>query len=505
MKKTFILFLFLLLFCSTNAMQKTVEKWKVYEITLKASGFENPFDVEFNATFTHKGGSSIKMPGFYDGNGSFKVRFMPKETGTYSYITQSKLKGLDGRKGSFVVLPASKNNHGMVQVSDTYHFAYSDGTRYYPFGTTCYAWAFQSDQMKTLTLQSLSSGHFNKMRMCLFPKWFEYNHEDPSYFPFEGAKGNFDWDRFVPAYFQNLDRCIQSLDSMGIEADLIVFHPYDTWGFKSMSRKTDDRYIRYIIARYAAYKNVWWSMANEYDLMKKKVADDWQHYLEMFAINDPYNHLRSNHQYLKMFDHTNPLITHACIQGKATEESGKMRDTYNKPVIYDECEYEGDLQHRWGCLTPQTELDRFWKAVCTGGYAGHSETYISAFSDKDTSFSKGKIWWSHGGVLKGESAARIKFLRSIVESAPGPLKPTDGISRNAYVSSYNNDYFLLYFDWDYQHSLVYLNLPVGKKFHIEYIDTWNMTITQAKSLYEGNCKVSLQGKQGYALRISVAR
>ena len=56
---------------------------------------------------------------------------------------------------------------------------------------------------------------------------------------------------------------------MGIEADIILMHPYDKWGFSNMTRECDRLYIEYVVARYAAYRNVWWSMANEYDMMTK--------------------------------------------------------------------------------------------------------------------------------------------------------------------------------------------------------------------------------------------
>ena len=31
-------------------------------------------------------------------------------------------------------------------------------------------------------------------------------------------------------------------------------------------------------------------MANEYDFMNEKKMDDWNHYIELFAEKDPYNH-----------------------------------------------------------------------------------------------------------------------------------------------------------------------------------------------------------------------
>ena len=38
----------------------------------------------------------------------------------------------------------------------------------------------------------------------------------------------------------------------------------------------DERYLRYAVRRLAAFANVWWSMANEYDLLWAKTNDDWE-------------------------------------------------------------------------------------------------------------------------------------------------------------------------------------------------------------------------------------
>ena len=63
---------------------------------------------------------------------------------------------------------------------------------------------------------------------------------------------------------QHLEQRVGQLRSLGIEADVILFDPYDKgrWGFDRMDAATDDRYIRYIVARLGAYRNVWWSLAN---------------------------------------------------------------------------------------------------------------------------------------------------------------------------------------------------------------------------------------------------
>ena len=44
---------------------------------------------------------------------------------------------------------------------------------------------------------------------------------------------------------------------------------------------TDDRYVRYVVARLAAFRNVWWSMANEWDLARSKTMADWDRYFRI--------------------------------------------------------------------------------------------------------------------------------------------------------------------------------------------------------------------------------
>lgn len=65
------------------------------------------------------------------------------------------------------------------------HFYYESGEKYLPFGTTVYALMYQSEERIEQTVQSIKEAHFNKIRMCVFPKYLVYNLEDPQWFPFE--------------------------------------------------------------------------------------------------------------------------------------------------------------------------------------------------------------------------------------------------------------------------------------------------------------------------------
>ena len=96
----------------------------------------------------------------------------------------------------------------------------------------------------------LTDAPFNKMRMCVFPKHYRFNQNEPPTYPFEGTPLT-DWDftRFNPAHFRHLEQRVGDLRDLGIEADIILFHPYDRWGFATMDAETDDRYLRYVVAR----------------------------------------------------------------------------------------------------------------------------------------------------------------------------------------------------------------------------------------------------------------
>ena len=119
-----------------------------------------------------------------------------------------------------------------------------------------------------------------------------------------------------------------------------------------MPADADDRYLQYVVARLAAYRNVWWSLANEWDFMRRKKGSDFVRFGEIVSRDDPYHHLLSVHYGSKLFDYNLPWITHASIQnGGAVTSPARARidrDQFHKPVVYDEVQYEGNIPQRLG-------------------------------------------------------------------------------------------------------------------------------------------------------------
>lgn len=59
----------------------TIERWDIFKIALRGPASGNPFaDVSLSAEFTHKH-RTVEADGFYDGDGIYRVRFMPDTLG----------------------------------------------------------------------------------------------------------------------------------------------------------------------------------------------------------------------------------------------------------------------------------------------------------------------------------------------------------------------------------------------------------------------------------------
>lgn len=318
-------------------------------------------------------------------------------------------------RGKIIGEPKNPTRHGVVKAVGT-HFEYQDGTIYYPIGTTIYALVHQEKTLYGQTMETLKSAPFNKVRFCIFPKHYDWNHNEPQLFPFEKSNGR--WDTGKPCY---------------------------------------------------AY-----------------------------------------------WDFSNKNTTHVCVQTAEIRRSCELVTVYQKPVIIDECGYEGNLEYDWGNLSGEEMTENFWIAASRGAYCTHGETFLEHTSEEEV------LWWSKGGTLKGESWKRIQFLRNVLESLPGPLTfitegyaqyPLEEIKKVAAMpkeerpiefqagqytkgllcaneeeirkikengrrnsSRYKDEVFLYYLGRRCPASLT-MELPADNTYIFEVLDTWNMTRT----------------------------
>ena len=490
-----------------------MRQYELFELTMHGappSGSEALADVE--AVFS-VGDVTRTVNGFYDGNGVYKVRYYPETAGLYT------------AEGSEPC--AAEQSHGLVRAKDC-HFVFQDGTQYAPFGTTVYALIHQPQALIDRTMETLRNAPFNKLRFCVFPKSYEYSRNEPEDFAFQrDSAGKWDVHHPNPAFWNRLEQNIRRLSEMGIQSDLILFHPYDRWGFSRLSPEENEVYLRYALRRLAAFPSVWWSLANEYELCFAKQPEDWHRFEAIIREEDVYGHLLSNHYCVRPYDYARKSITHLSLQTVLFHKADEWMRKYGKPVVYDECCYEGDIEQPWGNISAREMTHRFWCATCIGAYATHGETYLS---------DDGILWWARGGSLKGESPARIAFLRGIVENLPGPIVPWEepmappqddeflGYPANerhpffafmanlteaendagmlkdkVYAGRCGSEAFIKYFGRHCPRCPV-LVLPKDRTYKIEEIDIWNMTRRTVAAGVSGTVAVDLkQGKEYMAL------
>ncbi len=189
-----------------------------------------------------------------------------------------------------------------------------------------------------------------------------------------------------------------------------------------------------------------------------------------------------------MFDHTRPWITHVSVQNDNPENAALYLRQYSKPVVFDECRYEGDIPEGWGDITAERLVGNFWKTLVSGAFCGHGETYLNA---------KEELWWGKGGVLVGKSPALLAFFKTIVDAAPAeatvlPERNTWGVE---------GEYYLTYL-WDRQHATQSYKLPEGARFKAEVIDTLAMTVTRVPGEFSGHAEIALPIKPYLAIRVT---
>ena len=256
--------------------------------------YGNPFaDVVLDAVFHGPSGQTVPVPGFFDGDGTWRVRFSPNEAGEWRYaITSSPADPELSGEGTLTVTSSDARGYLVSTPNDAWGFRYESGEPVFLYGDTTYNLFGMAhcDKPVSAFLQRRAAQGFNLLRVRLpispyhppegYSKW-----ETRRTWPWGGSEQVPRFDRFNLDYFRSVDAVIQEAEGLGVGLEMIM----EAWGFEyPFNRRSlfvpewEALWMRYLLARYDAYSCVYiWTLMNEYeyypdgDWRYNPVADRW--------------------------------------------------------------------------------------------------------------------------------------------------------------------------------------------------------------------------------------
>ena len=378
-----------------------VPRWQPHDFVFRSDAApDKPFQVQFSAEATGPDGVKFTLPGFYDGDGTWKARLAPTTEGQWSLQTHSSQPGLDRRKVSFVcVANPSPNIHGPLRVDpkNPRHFIFEDGSRYFLLGYECdWLWALdmKDPELKTANrfLDKLAASGFNYLILNVYAhdtswrkgKTSEDDFGPPPMFAWEGSNEKPDHSRFNLAYWQHYDRIIDALNRRGVIAHVMikVYNKMVNWPAKESAE--EDMYFRWLIARYAAYPNIHWDFSKEAN--NEKDLDYKTGRVRFLRENDPYRRMITVHDDHATYDHEK--YNH-CLDYRSDQQHSNWHATLLEhrqqqvwPVVNVEFGYEHGLKglsdKTYGVVqSPQEVCRRAWEVYMAGGYGVYYYTYTA--------------------------------------------------------------------------------------------------------------------------------
>jgi len=358
--------------------------------------YKDPFnEVDLDFLFTDSKGREQRVPAFWAGEQTWRVRYAPDSPGRYTYrsvCSDASNKDLHGRNGSLEVVPYEGSNplylHGPLRVAAGHrHFEHADGTPFFWLGDTwwmalCKRLRWPED-IQTLVADRLKKG-FTVVQIVagLYPDMPQF---DPRGANEAGYPWERDYTRINPAYFDMADLRIQYLADRGLAPCIVA-----CWGYflPILGAAKMKQHWRYLVARWGAYPVIW-CLAGEgsmpYYLSKQKEQDTveqkrgWTEIAKYVRSVDPFHRLvtihpsdssRNSVEDPSVLDFEMLQTGHSdrnSIPKTVNLVTGAVSQSPKMPVLDAEVCYEGIME------ASRQEVQRFmfWVSILSGT-AGHT-------------------------------------------------------------------------------------------------------------------------------------
>ena len=446
--------------------------WVANELVLNAQKtYADPYkDVDVDLLLTN-GTVTYKIPGFWDGNNVWRVRFVCPTAGQWTYetvCTDTTDAGLHGIKGTLTCTEYSGKvavyQHGFVTTDPLKrYFIYNDGTPFFYLGDTHWSLGGEkADMVQKMTDQRVKQG-------------FTVIQSEPLDATFDMENGISKSDMAGLKKFDKLFQIIADHGLVHANAEFFFVGQMEnaikrnggysdrevykkdfnnkTYHFYDLADETKDylkRLSRYWVARYAAYP-VFWTLAQECDAgcyWEQSPDRNWGQYnnpykyvAEYIAQYDPYQHPLSAHQenigwtvastssFRDVSSHT--WWASQWSQAYNTTINAKIpMDYYNKGQGKPAVLYEGKYCYLWtknfGARVQGWMA--FLSGMCGYGWGGQDTwSYRNTYDEKSTSSGDGvdvitseeKKNATYESSFTYPSAYQVGYMRAFFEKIVG--------------------------------------------------------------------------------------
>jgi hypothetical protein len=370
-------------------------KFGIHEVVLNGDGcVANAFDTAARVTFTPASGNtkSKTVYAFYDGDNTWRARVYVSEPGAWRWSSACATdKRLDGQTGSFDAVDSKLRGRLLPHPKNPRYWMTEDGWWFLNIIDTAYFLLSPYDENGE-PIRSEDVAAYVRDAV---------DHGITSFFSYvvSGPRGCFDdgAERWPDAYFEDagftrprLDhfRCSDRRLEWLLEhypdeyVELILFPRGSPWGadeqfWKKLSPAQKERVLRYIVARYAAYPQVFWLAINDahygpdYPNNNAFVREVGAY----FRKNDPWQHPMSTGpaRFVDFYFPGEDWVGYVHLENEydvGASQHAKY-DRYAKPVLLGEDRYEQDQPNR-----DPTDMRYFQRRLCwawllSGGSANY--------------------------------------------------------------------------------------------------------------------------------------
>ncbi|MBE7532018.1 MAG: DUF5060 domain-containing protein [Chloroflexi bacterium] len=421
----------------------TLPRYESLEMVVEVTAvYTNPYDareVSLDGLFTAPDGSEMRVPGFWDGQEAWRLRFTPSQEGEWRYqLHLTDANGLSQpSEGTFTVTPS--DHHGWLQAGNWVNPAYSghylvhhDGTPFYGLG--------HAD-----ALNILIDGFTVERGVGLFNNMVEAGENYVVWWPFyTSSPVSGSYDNYNVSNLNLIDAVVKDAQAKGVFLIFTIWdHPQlrdnthawgiGNWGGNGFSKLTDidafftdpeawvwqENLYRYVIARwgYSPAIGLWQTVSEINGTNAYNHTDPWHEKVNAyFVANDPYRHpttasrsgdvdweaghLAMDAPQVHLYDFDNDAVGAAQV---LAEWTSLMFNRAEKPNWVGEFGVTGNTYY------PELFHNAIWAALATGAAMTPAE------------------WNSGGGWMRmsPEMLAGLARLGTFVSDLPlAQLKPT---------------------------------------------------------------------------------